>query len=224
NIGGLNPDAMDHNQNVPEYPDILGTPGPATMKTLLVVERMIQDFLSSGKPTVMLPFIQLNLRRCLSELAKHYHVRAKTVGSGIRALVRTHNSGSPVGPFNMRELLLKVNMINKCRKAAKAAAKQRHRWSYHLQLRGYDREERDQDSSRRERRGPLGSVVADGTVIGSSASAISVDNVGHRMLSKMGWSPGVGLGASEGGITEPIESVMKRSRRGVGHEQSSGSS
>ncbi|KAF9925476.1 G patch domain-containing protein 2 [Modicella reniformis] len=106
----------------------------------------------------------------------------------------------------------------------RAAARQSHRPNYRLpQQQGYDRRRRDQKAPR-ERSGPPASVVTDGTVISSSASAISVDNVGHRMLSKMGWSPGAGLGASEGGIAKPIEAVMKRSRQGLGHEQSSGSS
>ncbi|KAI7819640.1 hypothetical protein BC939DRAFT_459837 [Gamsiella multidivaricata] len=71
------------------------------------------------------------------------------------------------------------------------------------------------------RKGPPGFVVTDGTVVGSSASAISSDNMGHRMLAKMGWSPGVGLGASGSGIREPVEAVMKRTRRGLGHDERS---
>ena len=34
--------------------------------------------------------------------------------------------------------------------------------------------------------------------------AISVENKGHKMLSKMGWKKGDALGKSQSGITEPV--------------------
>ena len=34
--------------------------------------------------------------------------------------------------------------------------------------------------------------------------AISVENKGHKMLSKMGWKTGDALGKSQSGITEPV--------------------
>lgn len=48
---------------------------------------------------------------------------------------------------------------------------------------------------------------------------------GHRLLTSSSvhvfssrWSPGVGLGASGEGITQPIEAIMRSNRRGLGHE------
>lgn len=43
----------------------------------------------------------------------------------------------------------------------------------------------------------------DGDVVGGHASAIGKDNIGHRLLSMMGWSEGGKIGLSEGGLEIP---------------------
>ncbi|KAJ9549131.1 hypothetical protein OSB04_021674 [Centaurea solstitialis] len=46
---------------------------------------------------------------------------------------------------------------------------------------------------------------------------IQADNVGHRLLSKMGWKEGEGLGSSRSGIADPItEGIVKKDHLGVG--------
>ncbi|KVH95990.1 G-patch domain-containing protein [Cynara cardunculus var. scolymus] len=46
---------------------------------------------------------------------------------------------------------------------------------------------------------------------------IQADNVGHRLLSKMGWKEGEGLGSSRSGIADPItEGNVKKDHLGVG--------
>ncbi|KAI8889500.1 hypothetical protein K501DRAFT_329009 [Backusella circina FSU 941] len=42
------------------------------------------------------------------------------------------------------------------------------------------------------------------------------DNLGHRMLSAMGWKQGDALGNGEGGITAPIRAVIRQDRKGLG--------
>ncbi|XP_012065529.1 SURP and G-patch domain-containing protein 1-like protein isoform X2 [Jatropha curcas] len=48
-------------------------------------------------------------------------------------------------------------------------------------------------------------------------SKIQADNVGHRLLSKMGWKEGEGLGSGKGGIADPIMAGnVKMNNLGVG--------
>ncbi|CAG8476310.1 1575_t:CDS:2 [Paraglomus occultum] len=54
-----------------------------------------------------------------------------------------------------------------------------------------------------------------GSIVGASAPPISAKNIGHQMLSKLGWSEGQTLGRS-GGIAEPIEARVKVGRKGLG--------
>lgn len=49
---------------------------------------------------------------------------------------------------------------------------------------------------------------------------IQPDNVGHRLLSKMGWKEGEGLGSGKGGRADPVEAgAVKVNNLGVGAEQ-----
>ncbi|XP_052193312.1 SURP and G-patch domain-containing protein 1-like protein [Diospyros lotus] len=51
-------------------------------------------------------------------------------------------------------------------------------------------------------------------------SKIQSDNVGHKLLSKMGWKEGEGLGSSRRGIADPIKAGdVKRDHLGVGAHQ-----
>ncbi|KAI0217055.1 G patch domain-containing protein 2 [Massospora cicadina] len=50
----------------------------------------------------------------------------------------------------------------------------------------------------------------------SSAPPIDPTNVGHRLLSQMGWAPGQALGANGGGIVDPIQAEIRRKRQGLG--------
>lgn len=49
---------------------------------------------------------------------------------------------------------------------------------------------------------------------------IQADNVGHRLLSKMGWKEGEGLGSGRSGIADPVQAgSVKVNNLGVGAEQ-----
>ena len=53
-----------------------------------------------------------------------------------------------------------------------------------------------------------------------AASRIQSDNIGHKLLSQMGWKEGEGLGASGGGLAAPVaaNSDFGGDKRGLGAE------
>lgn len=55
----------------------------------------------------------------------------------------------------------------------------------------------------------LGSASTTTTTINSS-------NIGFQLLKKHGWKEGTGLGISEQGRLEPVETRMKNNKRGIG--------
>lgn len=58
--------------------------------------------------------------------------------------------------------------------------------------------------------------IHSGSVVGGEASPITDDNVGNKLLRKLGWQPGQGLGSQKVGIKEPIAAVFKGNRTGLG--------
>eukprot|EP00300_Choanocystis_sp_HF-7_P007422 c15288_g1_i1.p2 GENE.c15288_g1_i1~~c15288_g1_i1.p2 ORF type:complete len:107 (-),score=20.28 c15288_g1_i1:68-388(-) len=47
---------------------------------------------------------------------------------------------------------------------------------------------------------------------------LSSSNIGHRLMTKMGWTEGAGLGAREQGRKHPIMPHKRKRRRGLGFE------
>lgn len=59
-------------------------------------------------------------------------------------------------------------------------------------------------------------VPKDGSVVGHDAPSIDTDNVGNKLLRKMGWTPGQSLGSGNTGIKEPVNASVKRTKKGIG--------
>jgi hypothetical protein len=56
----------------------------------------------------------------------------------------------------------------------------------------------------------------DGETVGANAPELGPENKGHALLSKMGWSKGMGLGALDNkGILQPITHTVKMSKAGL---------
>ncbi|EDQ87560.1 uncharacterized protein MONBRDRAFT_27045 [Monosiga brevicollis MX1] len=48
-------------------------------------------------------------------------------------------------------------------------------------------------------------------------ASLTASNLGHRLLTGMGWTPGTGLGATRNGIVAPIQAVRRPRRQGLGN-------
>ncbi|ANZ77193.1 BA75_04076T0 [Komagataella pastoris] len=67
-------------------------------------------------------------------------------------------------------------------------------------------------------KGASKSHVKEGEIVGSRAPEIGQDNIGRRMLERLGWSKGEGLGLDSRGVTEPVLAKIKKSRLGLRKE------
>ncbi|KAK9062288.1 hypothetical protein SSX86_019474 [Deinandra increscens subsp. villosa] len=52
----------------------------------------------------------------------------------------------------------------------------------------------------------------------STATPIASSNIGFQLLKKHGWKEGTGLGVSEQGRLEPVQTYLKKNKRGLGAE------
>jgi hypothetical protein len=160
-----------------------------------MVERFIKD--EAQQPTMRLAHMPENFHKCLIILAGHYKVRIQTIGTDqarFRALVRTPNSGLPARRPSLHMLLRVGNSEPSITRSARSGQPRcggrSIRGSSYNNKRQQDWVQDGQNhgqADRGARKGPPGFVVLDGAEVGSSASAISSENVGHRMLSKMGY-------------------------------------
>ncbi|KAL6936731.1 hypothetical protein ACO0OL_001280 [Hanseniaspora opuntiae] len=60
--------------------------------------------------------------------------------------------------------------------------------------------------------------MQDGAVVAEGAKQLTSENLGFRMLSKMGWEKGMSLGNQDmDAIKEPVKAIIKKGRKGLGH-------
>jgi hypothetical protein len=73
---------------------------------------------------------------------------------------------------------------------------------------------------RKEKPGKMrgGKQESEGRVVGDKASPIGQENRGHKLMMKMGWKEGSGLGLESMGIVAPIEVLVRSKRSGLGVE------
>lgn len=76
------------------------------------------------------------------------------------------------------------------------------------------RSEIDQEKSSRRGK-PSKAHNREGDIVGANAPEISSDNFGRRLLVKMGWKAGQGLGLGNDGISEPVMAKVKNSKLGI---------
>ncbi|KAF9413903.1 hypothetical protein BGZ94_000574 [Podila epigama] len=196
-------------------------PHGGNLETLSELNRAIEDFVRDDDlRQLQLPPMPKALRRKVHLLAENYNLESQSLGSGKNRapmLVRTHQTRLPPHPVNVKKLLnqseQELKMISIQRRMNKHEGGRGGRGGGGGSRRGGSRRDKDDKGG-----GATATRPAFGSVVGGEASAISTENKGHRMLAKMGWSPGVGLGATGEGIIQPIEAVMRAKRRGLGHE------
>ncbi|XP_015570804.1 G patch domain and ankyrin repeat-containing protein 1 homolog [Ricinus communis] len=58
-----------------------------------------------------------------------------------------------------------------------------------------------------------------GSKSSSPATAINSSNIGFQLLKKHGWKEGTGLGISEQGRLEPVQTYVKNNKRGLGAQK-----
>ncbi|KAG0285235.1 squalene synthetase-like protein [Linnemannia gamsii] len=191
------------------------------LEALTSINDHIKEFVNNrSKVSLELPPLAKALRRRVHLLCEQYNLRSQSVGSGknrFPVLLRTEKTKMPHMPIDLRKFMNagfgprvqaefdnRRDRSNNSRRGASNSRRDGKRGGGV----GNDTNKDPRDSAR----------AVTGSVVGGTASEISKENLGHRMLAKMGWSPGVGLGASGDGITKPIEAVVRAKRRGLGHE------
>lgn len=157
-------------------------------------------------------------RKFLHELAHLYGLKSKSTGSGRErhcVLYKTERSGIPRNAKQVLELVSRADkaivwMDKAVTKGAKFSA---------AAVSGRAKTSRRSAKGRRDggSEGGQSARPGIGTVVGLDAPPVSEDNIGNKMLRRLGWKPGEGLGSSPGGIVDPLTAVVRGKRTGLGH-------
>ena len=161
-------------------------------------------------------------RKFLHELAHMYGLKSKSENGGRERhciLYKTERSTLPQNVYKVKQL---VDRADKAVKYMGCTSTKNSKFAKSMTPRNYQgsKGQRNHQQNSNLKINSVKTKVMPGTVVGGDASPIADDNVGSRMLRKLGWSPGQGLGASESGRLEPVEAVMRGRRTGLGHYSS----
>ncbi|AMD19443.1 HBR542Wp [Eremothecium sinecaudum] len=162
-----------------------------------------QNFLYSTRSTMEFPPLDPHGRRTLQNLATGFELKSKQVGQGnkVHILIQKRSRSKPNYDY--------INKIRRQRRVfmrvdTKAARLENEKYT-------------------------MGNIavakgkfhVKEGEVVGEDAPEIAHDNVGRRLLEKLGWIRGEGLGVlGNKGISEPLMAKVKNSRSGLRHSES----
>jgi hypothetical protein len=146
--------------------------------------RQIEDFVKDrASDSLQLAPMPKPLRRKIHLLCAHYNIKSQSVGSGKRRfpiLIKTDRTKIPLNSVNINRLL------NQSDKELKELTKLSAQFQGSARKGGNGGGGKGKGKGRGNGDGGGFTVAVHGTVVGASASALSVENVGHRMLSKMG--------------------------------------
>lgn len=176
---------------------------------LVELDVQIRQFLAEeGKTTLSLAPMDKRARAQVHELASAYKLTSKSIGSGKnRFPTLIKNSKSAYGDINERKIRRILSgaggSFGAIRKGGRKGASSR-----------------ETDAGWARAKTLAASKVSmprnqEGADVGFGAERIGEDNVGHRLLSMMGWTEGSGVGANKG-MSDPVGAKIKVSKGGLG--------
>ncbi|KAH0564865.1 hypothetical protein GP486_001745 [Trichoglossum hirsutum] len=160
------------------------------------VESEIYGFLVSDREQLSFPLMEVHQRKMLHEVGAVLNLKSKSVGPKLQRFTTLYKTSSTVSDPSDIE-----RAFNRIRSRG------------FLPRMGH----RNQKGKARPRNDWAGATYRDGEIVGAAAPELGAENKGRQMLEKMGWSSGTALGAlNNKGILQPVATVVKRSKAGLG--------
>ncbi|CCD25696.1 Sqs1p NDAI_0F03780 [Naumovozyma dairenensis CBS 421] len=163
----------------------------------------LELFLKRGKTTTTFPPLDPHGNKTVMKFAEHYGTKASKVGKANHTHVlvsKTKRTRYTKPNYNLIGQLLKQRPV-----FMRIDVKR-------------PKEEHVRVEKIRVKSGKY--QVKEGETVGKDAPEIGQENIGRRILEKLGWTSGEGLGPhGNKGISEPLMARMKKSKHGVGQLQ-----
>lgn len=158
-----------------------------------------ETFFSSGKDRFVFPPLDPHGNKTIMKFAKHYSMKSVKAGKGVHTHVvidRTKKTHRKLPNYSLINQLLNQRPI----------------------FMRIDVQRVKEDYVRTESHTIKGKFhVNEGELVGKDAPEIGRDNIGRRLLEKLGWNAGEGLGIhGNKGISQPVMAVVKKNKTGLG--------
>ncbi|KAL1410593.1 squalene synthetase-like protein [Vanrija albida] len=173
-------------------------------QTLEQVNAQVAEFMADAtKTTLTLPPMDKEARKKVHMLAECYDLKSKSRGKGLAR-------------FPVLIKLVRSGLRDEDKLERLIAASSQNGGAFYKAL--YARKSKDgrKAPGGAARSGGPSTRAREGELVGEGADKIGEDNIGHRLLSKMGWSEGGLIGRTGGGLDAPIVAVVKYTKRGLG--------
>jgi hypothetical protein len=200
-------------------------------KILDPIHESIRNFVNAAHSQEPLAPMPAMPRRLAGEVCKVYGVKLRVRGKGAKAkfpiMIRTQNTRMPnFEPGECESLVARivsdgsVDISDVQQLIMKPPSEMRNTQPKKQRTRETARQatKREKTAQREESKREKASAAnhAIGSLVGHNSQPVGEDNLGHRMLVKLGWQGG-GLGSEGQGIAEPISVVVRGIRRGLGN-------
>lgn len=167
------------------------------INNMVALDEEIQYFLRDlGKTTMSLPPMDKDSRRRIHELAGAYSLKSASKGAGRKrftTLIKTSRSG--VNPNRKK--------IGRILKLESSAYFSQATWSAKSGSGNFTMPGTKSGKGGAKMGGQDMAKRREGEVVGEGAKSIGQENLGHKLLSKMGWTEGTRIGKGEDGLAIP---------------------
>lgn len=184
------------------------------------VHAQIRDFALSGPGAVSdlaLPPLDKKDRVTVHLLAEVYGLKSQSRGSGTRRFPSLSRTSRTSGYLTAQQTS-KVEHI-----LAVSAGRETARGQGNGKTKGLWKALQGIDTKQPGKGSVTGGTKSqsirnkEGEVVGGSAAQIQQDNIGYKLLARMGWNHGDSMGATGSGISVPVAATIKTSKKGLGH-------
>lgn len=167
---------------------------------ILNIKDEFELFLTSNRDRISFPPLDPHGSKTVAKFAQHYNMKPSKFGNGNHVQVVAQKTKKTIRGFPNYNL---IDQLSRQRPVFMRIDVSRPR-----------------EPGSGPRRTKVMFDTTEGQVIGKDAPEIGRDNVGRRILEKLGWSNGEGLGAhGNKGISEPLMATVKKSKSGLRHSQ-----
>ena len=159
-----------------------------------------EEFYSNNRDRLIFPPLDPHGNKTLTKFAKHYNMKTSKAGKGLHTHImvdKTKKTRRSLPNYGLISQLLKQRPV----------------------FMRIDVKRVQEDFVKTERiniRSKGKFHIKEGEIVGENAPEIGNDNIGRRMLEKLGWSQGEGLGAETNkGTSEPVFARVKKGKAGL---------